>query len=97
MAENVMVRLEVPYEKIKSGISFDIEDVFEFYDGRVKTEVENLSLLPSGNIPPNPSELLLTEKLEELISELENILKFYEYAKKMNIYNKVRKKATIFC
>lgn len=42
MAENVMVRLEVPYEKIKSGISFDIEDVFEFYDGRVKTEVENL-------------------------------------------------------
>ena len=31
MAENVMVRLEVPYEKIKSDISFDIDDVFEFY------------------------------------------------------------------
>lgn len=42
MAENVMVRLEVPYEKIKSDISFDIDDVFEFYDERVKTEVENL-------------------------------------------------------
>ena len=40
---------------------------FSYMDCIQKTEVENLSLLPSGNIPPNPSELLLTEKLEELI------------------------------
>ena len=45
---------------------------FSYMDCIQKTEVENLSLLPSGNIPPNPSELLLTEKLEELISKLGN-------------------------
>ena len=33
------------------------------------TEVENLYLLPSGNIPPNPSELLLSNKTEKLIKE----------------------------
>ena len=33
---------------------------------------------------------MITYFLRFLISELENILKFYEYAKKMNIYNKVR-------
>ena len=45
---------------------------FEYTDCIQKTEVENLYLLPSGNIPPNPSELLLTEKIEELMKELSN-------------------------
>ena len=34
------------------------------------TEVENLYLLPSGNIPPNPSELLMSNKIIELIDEV---------------------------
>lgn len=34
------------------------------------TEVENLYLLPSGNIPPNPSELLMSDKIIELINEV---------------------------
>ena len=34
---------------------------------------------------------------EYFYSKKKNTLKLYEYAKKMNIYNKVRKKATIFC
>ena len=34
------------------------------------TEVENLYLLPSGNIPPNPSELLMSDKIIELIDEV---------------------------
>jgi capsular exopolysaccharide synthesis family protein len=29
-----------------------------------KTEIENLSFLPSGSIPPNPSELLESERME---------------------------------
>ena len=37
-----------------------------------KTEVENLYLLPSGNIPPNPSELLVSEKTLELIDAVTN-------------------------
>ena len=34
------------------------------------TEVENLYLLPAGNIPPNPSELLMSDKIVELIDEV---------------------------
>ena len=34
-----------------------------------QTEVENLYLLPSGNIPPNPSELLMSDRTIELIDE----------------------------
>lgn len=36
----------------------------------IKTEIENLSLLPAGDIPPNPSELLLSSRIEELIKEV---------------------------
>ena len=43
-----------------------------FKDCIQATEVENLFLLPSGNIPPNPSELLLSENLEDLIRDLSN-------------------------
>ena len=32
-------------------------------------KVNNLSLMPAGNIPPNPSELLQSDKLEELIEK----------------------------
>ena len=45
---------------------------FSYKDCIKKTEVENLYLLPSGNIPPNPSELLLTDRIEELLKELSN-------------------------
>jgi capsular exopolysaccharide synthesis family protein len=36
----------------------------------VETETENLALLPSGSIPPNPSELLGSERMSFLISNL---------------------------
>lgn len=32
-----------------------------------KTEVKNLYLMPAGNIPPNPSELLVSTKMEKLL------------------------------
>ncbi len=34
------------------------------------TQVENLSVLPSGPVPPNPAELIELPKMEELILEL---------------------------
>ena len=34
------------------------------------TNIENLYLLPSGNIPPNPSELLMSDKLINLLDEV---------------------------
>lgn len=35
-----------------------------------ETDVDNLYLIPAGNIPPNPSELLVSTKMEAMISEL---------------------------
>ena len=58
------------YLKINSnkGVSnFLVSDKEKLSDLIIKLpEVENVSILPSGPIPPNPSELLNSENLEEL-------------------------------
>lgn len=41
-----------------------------------KTPVENLDLIAGGPVPPNPSELLMTDRFEELIKEA---LETYDY------------------
>ena len=38
-----------------------------------ETEVENLYLISAGNIPPNPSELLVSSQMVQLLEELKNI------------------------
>jgi len=38
-----------------------------------ETEVENLYLMPAGNVPPNPSELLVSTQMLKLLEELKNI------------------------
>ena len=38
-----------------------------------KTEIENLYVLPAGNVPPNPSELLMSEKMYDTIKKLESL------------------------
>lgn len=40
------------------------------------SEHENLSILPCGAMPPNPSELLLTDRLEKLIEELKGMFDY---------------------
>ncbi len=35
-----------------------------------KTEIDNLSVIPAGNVPPNPSELLVSHKTTRLIEQL---------------------------
>src|SRR5690606_23190479 len=37
-----------------------------------KTKVETLDIITGGPIPPNPSELLLLEELDQLFNELKN-------------------------
>lgn len=37
------------------------------------TEVENLLIMPAGNVPPNPSELLGTERMVEMIEKMKDI------------------------
>ncbi len=46
--------------------SFALEDVIQ------PTEIENLSVLTSGPLPPNPAELLNSAKMRELLSELQD-------------------------
>ena len=38
-----------------------------------KTEVENLLIMTAGNIPPNPSELLVSDQMMNLLDELKEI------------------------
>ena len=48
----------------------------EDFRGGIRTVSENLSLLPVGSIPPNPSELLLSGRFESMLSALK---KEYDY------------------
>ena len=61
---------EVSNNKGLSNLLIDnIEKNFKKYIQ--KTKIENLSVLPSGTIPPNPSELLNSEANKKLIKILE--------------------------
>lgn len=44
-----------------------IDNIKNFGDYIKKTEIKNLSLLPMGTIPPNPAELIASEKNKKLI------------------------------
>lgn len=48
----------------------DLSDIIQ------KTQVENLDVITSGPIPPNPSELLISEQMDVLVEELK---KEYDY------------------
>lgn len=41
-----------------------------------KTDVDNLFVLPAGTIPPNPTELLISEKMDKLLDEFSPL---YDY------------------
>ena len=41
-----------------------------------KSHIPNLDIIPSGPIPPNPSELILSDRCDQMITELESI---YDY------------------
>jgi capsular exopolysaccharide synthesis family protein len=55
-----------------SGVDLDrMKRKLKFEDCIYQTQVENLWIMPSGNIPPNPSELLQSSKFSDLVKELE--------------------------
>lgn len=53
----------------KSSIN-NIDDPTNFIR---ETQVENLYAIPSGDVPPNPSELLITPKMIKLIDDLKKL------------------------
>ena len=38
-----------------------------------KTDIENLSVIAAGNVPPNPSELLISDQMTELMEKLKEM------------------------
>ena len=56
-----------------SGI--DVQDPDEIDISRYiqKTEVENLLIMTAGNIPPNPSELLVSPQMAKLLEDLKEV------------------------
>lgn len=45
------------------------EDIINYIQS---TDIENLYLIPAGNVPPNPSELLVSPKMQGIVEILKN-------------------------
>lgn len=58
-----------------SGIDSNSEEnsIDEIIDYIQETEVKNLYVISAGNIPPNPSELLITPKMVNLLDKLKQV------------------------
>ena len=68
------------FEELKSknnvGLSTYLSGHSSMKESIQTTNVENLFLLSAGPIPPNPSELIITKKFEQLMSDAKKI---YDY------------------
>jgi len=69
----VHLSLEVESEK---GLSTYISGHHELKDVILESGIENMDVIPAGPIPPNASELVLSEKVESMLEECK---KHYEY------------------
>ena len=59
------------YEKNHYGLSEFLSGVIKTKEeGIIKTDCEGLYIMPSGLIPPNPAELLMSNKFKELLDEI---------------------------
>ena len=56
-----------------SGIDVENPDEIDLSKYIQKTEVENLLVMTAGNIPPNPSELLVSPPMFKLLEELKEV------------------------
>lgn len=60
----------------QAGLSDVLIGAVNFYEAVKKTDIENLYVLPSGTRPPNPAELLSSEKMKKF---LESLKETYDY------------------
>lgn len=56
-----------------SEMDIDDPDEMDLSKFIQKTEVENLLIMTAGNIPPNPSELLVSEQMNKLLEDLKEV------------------------
>jgi len=59
-------------ENTSKGISTMLINKHEVHECIVKTDLQDLHYIPSGPLPPNPSELLLSERFHEIIVKLQD-------------------------
>lgn len=81
--KTILIDLDMRKGSLSSSIAEREEGIASYLSGRVTnlSDVivqvdENLSVIPVGSLPPNPSELLLSERFSKLIEE---IRKEYRY------------------
>ncbi len=55
-----------------SGVASFLNGRADDYHPHIQEVSENLSILPVGSLPPNPSELLVSEKFKNMVSALRN-------------------------
>lgn len=60
----------------KKGLSNVLKNLCSVEDAIQKTTYENLDVITSGNIPPNPAELLASDEMKSLLSELKKKYKY---------------------
>lgn len=59
------------YDKGLNGLSEFLSGVIKTKEeGIIKSDLDGLYIMPSGHIPPNPAELLMSNKFKELIEEI---------------------------
>jgi exopolysaccharide/PEP-CTERM locus tyrosine autokinase len=56
----------------KLGLSDYLKDGRKIADLLLETRIEKLSLLPGGNVPENPTELIGSRRMEDLVLELKS-------------------------
>ena len=66
------VHLAFEHSQLNKGISTILINKHRVEECIQPTRVENLSYIPAGPTPPNPSELLLNGEYEKLINQLKN-------------------------
>ena len=65
------------YKSDSKGLSEILSGIIkDSHEAIIKTKHDNLDVIPSGHIPPNPSELMLSPKLGEFIAQIK---KEYDY------------------
>ncbi|MFH1314579.1 MAG: polysaccharide biosynthesis tyrosine autokinase [Candidatus Eisenbacteria bacterium] len=56
----------------ETGFTDFMADHISLEEALCQTDVENLTVLPAGSLPPNPSELIGSKKMESVIERLKN-------------------------
>ncbi len=59
-----------------SGVASFLNGRADDYHPHIQTVADNLSVLPVGSLPPNPSELLVSDKFKQMV---EDMRKEYDY------------------